>query len=294
MPFLWAMLLAPSLSPAQKTIESVYGEAAYSIPFDQTGVEKIETDEEGNIYLLAPGKHRISKILRQTAWDSIVTVGGKGIRSEGFNFPTRIHVPNRQSLYVLDFQNRRLLKLNVNLKVIREINFLTLQGQVPDSEVSDLFPSAFCIGPTGELFLFNQDDYKVYKFNIDGRFERAFAGLDFGAGSVTEPCDIAMNSESNVFIMDCEEQEVIVYDLYGMYLYRFPVPVPFFWTQAKVSGRTLIYLDEHNIYFYNTFTKNAGPHLQVEESIRDISFNGEFMFVLYENKVNLHRITKAE
>ena len=288
------MLLLPSHSTAQKQIDEVYGPPVFSIPISLPAAEKIETDQEGNIYLLSPSKHRLSKLLRATAWDSVITVGGKGIREEGFNFPTQFHVPNRQSLYVLDFQNRRLLKLNVNLKVMREINFLTLQGQVPDSEVSDLFPSAFAIGPTGELFLFNQDDYKVYKFNIDGRFERAFAGVDYGEGSVNDPCGIAMNSESNVFVMDCEEQEVILYDLYGVYLYRLPVPVPFYWSKGKVSGRTIIYLDEENLFFYNTFTKNAGPHLVAPEPILDISFNGEFMFVLYENKVNLHRITKAE
>lgn len=288
------MLLLPSHLQAQKTIDSVYGPPVFSIPIELSGVEKIETDQEGNVYLLSPTKHRLLKLLRSTAWDSVITVGGKGIRSEGFNFPSQIHVPNRQSIYLLDYQNRRLFKLNVNLKVIREINFLTLQGQVPDSEVSDLFPSEFAIGPTGELFLFNQNDFKVYKFNIDGRFERAFAGVDFGEGSVNDPCGIAMNSESNVFVMDCEEQEVIVYDLYGMYLYRLPVPMPFYWTSAKVYGRTIIYLDDENVFFYNTFTKNAGPHLISDAPIRDISFNGEFMFVLYENKVNLHRITKAE
>lgn len=288
------MILLPSPSKAQKTIEQVYGPPVFSIPIKIPGAEKLEADQEGNVYILSPSKHKVFKLLRIANWDSIISVGGKGIREEAFNFPNYIHVPNRQSVYVLDFQNRRLIKLNVNLKVVREINFMTLQGQVPNSEVSNLFPFIFAIGPTGELFLVNQDDYKVYKFNVDGRFERAFAGLDYGQGSVSEPCDIYMNSESQVFLMDCEEQEVIIYDLYGVYLYRLSVPVPFVWEQAKVSGQTIIYREAKHIYFYNTFTKRAGPYLESEEKIRDVSFNGQYMFVLYENKVDLHRITKAD
>lgn len=277
---------------AQSPIVEAFGEPEAIIPFDFKGVEKLEADTEGNVLLLAPGKHKIHKLLRATGYDSVVTIGGKGIEEEGFNFPTKIVVPNRQSVFVLDFYNRRIVKLNINLKVIREINFLTLAGQITNDDVTELFPFSFTIGPTGELFLFNQDDYKVYKFDTDGRLQRSFAGMDYGQGSVYEPCDIHSNAATNVFVVDCEDQSVLVYDLYGVFLYRIPVPVPFTWEGAKVKGQTIIYYADRDIYFYNMFTKNTGPHLQTENKLLDLSVNGDHLFVLTENKVTLYRLFK--
>lgn len=262
------------------------------IPFK--GVEKLEADTEGNVLLLAPGKHKIHKLLRSTGYDSTITIGGKGIEEEGFNYPTKLVVPNRQSVFVLDFYNRRIVKLNINLKVIREINFLTLAGQVTDDDVTELFPFSFTIGPTGELYLFNQDDYKVYKFTTDGRLQRSFAGMDYGMGSVVEPCDIHTNSETNVFVVDCEDQSVLVYDLYGVFLYKIPVPVPFVWNSAKVRGQTILYHSNRDLFFYNTFTKNLGPHLTSDEKLLDIAVNGDYLFVLTENRVNLYRLFPDE
>ena len=165
---------------AQKPITEVFGEPFKKIPIDFKWIESIETDQENNIYLLSPSRHRIYKLYSNTAYDSVQTIGGKGIGNEGFNHPSRVVVPNRQSVFILDELNRRIVQLNTNLKVTQETNFLTLRNTIQDSDLGDLLPVAFTVGPTGELFLLNQEDYKVWKFTFDGRLERTFAGLDTG------------------------------------------------------------------------------------------------------------------
>ena len=277
---------------AQKPIAEVFGEPVLKIPLDYKWIEAIETDQENNIYLLSPSRHRIYKFYSNTAYDSVQTIGGKGIGNEGFNHPSRIVVPNRQSVFLLDELNRRIVQLNTNLKVTQETNFLTLRNTIQDSDLGDLLPVAFTVGPTGELFLLNQEDLKVWKFTFDGRLERTFAGLDYGEGSVVEPCDVVINRESDVFVIDCEDQSVLVYDLYGTFQYRLAVPAPFFWESAKVFARTVIYFDQSQLFFYNTFTHDAGPFLETKEDIVDLDLNGEYMFVLFENQINLYRIKK--
>lgn len=283
------MLLSIPLR-AQHPISETFGEPVLELPIDYKGVQAIEIDQENNIFLLSPSKHRLYKLYSNTAYDSVQTIGGKGIGNEGFNHPSKLIVPNRQSVFVLDELNRRIVQLNTNLKVTQETNFLTLRNTVQDSDLGDLLPIGFTVGPTGELFLLNQEDLKVWKFTFDGNLERAFAGLDYGEGSVVDPCDIIINRESNVFIVDCEDQSVLVYDLYGTFQYRLAVPTPFAWARAKVFARTVIYFDQSQLFFYNTFTQNAGPFLETEQDIVDLALNGEFMFVLFENQINLYRI----
>ncbi len=276
----------------QKPIDEFFGKPVLSIPIDFKKVEVIETDQENNIYLLAPSRHRLYKMYHNTAYDSVQTIGGKGIGDEGFNYPSRIVVPNRQSVFVLDELNRRIVQLNTNLKVTMETNFLTLLNKVPFSELSNLLPIGFTVGPTGELFLLNQEDLKVWKFTFSGNLERTFSGLDYGEGSVIDPCDIAINRESDVFVISCEDQSISVFDLYGTFQYKLSVPAPFMWDQAKIFARTVTYFTDSQLYFYNTFTHKAGPHLSTQEDIIDLDLNGEFMFVLFEKRINLYRINK--
>lgn len=260
------------------------------IPLDYPYLESIECDQENNLYLLSPGRHRIYKLFSSTGYDSVQTIGGKGISNEGFNHPNKIVIANRQSVFLLDELNRRLVKFNTNLKITQETNFLTLRNQIPGSNLGDLLPISFTVGPTGELFLLNQEDLKVWKFATDGKLESTFAGLDYGAGSVFDPCDIAINKESIVHLIDCEDQSVLLYDLYGVFQYRLAVPTPFVWDRVKVYGKTLLYMAGKKLFFYNTFTKNSGPYLEAEMSILDIALNGEYMFVLFKNGINLYRI----
>lgn len=255
-------------------------------------IEKLVADQENNLFLLSPAKAKLHKVFSANNYDSTLTIGGKGIRNESFNLPSQLVVPNRQSVFVLDYLNRRIVHLNTNLKQINATNFLTLQGQIPETEYVDLYPFAFSVGPTGELFLFNRDDLKIYKFTNNGRLERTFAGLDYGAGSVVAPCNMAMDDRNNVYAIDCEDQSLRIYDLYGTYQYRLEVPMPFMWENALVMGNTVVFFNANNLFFYNTFTKKAGPHLQTEDDVLDLAVNREYLFVLYEDKIDLHKLGK--
>lgn len=277
---------------AQRPIHEFFGEPVLSIPIRFKKLKVIETDQENNIYLLSPTRHWLHKIYSNTAYDSVQTIGGKGIGNEGFNHPSKIVVPNRQSVFVLDELNRRIVQLNTNLKVTRETNFLTLLNNLPFSDLSNLLPIGFTVGPTGELFLLNQEDLKVWKFTLDGTLERAFSGLDYGEGSVTDPCDISINRDSDIFVVSCEDQSISVFDLFGTFQYRLKIPTPFEWDRAKVYARTVTYFNDSLLFFYNTFTHKAGPYLRTEEDIVDLDLNGEFMFVLFEKRINLYRINK--
>ncbi|MEL7534506.1 MAG: hypothetical protein AAFN10_24580, partial [Bacteroidota bacterium] len=51
-------------------------------------------------------------------YDSLITIGGKGNRSEGFLNPSHLSVQNRQTLYLLDDASQRIILLSPNFRLL--------------------------------------------------------------------------------------------------------------------------------------------------------------------------------
>jgi hypothetical protein len=285
--------LFPWKALAQSSSDSIFSRPAFTIKNTPTGSTDLEVDQEGNLYLLQPDKHKLRKYFKTSGYDSVLTVGGKGIGREGFNFPTKISVPNRQSIYLLDYMNRRLVLLNTNLKVTAEINFLNTELGALDEDVDLLWPISFTAGPTGELFLLNQENIKIYKLLDDGTVERAFGGTDYGTGSLIDPFDLVINSQNMVFAVDSMEQKVSIFDLYGTYQYSLMPRLPFRWKRLVVVDENLLFLGNHEIYLYNLFSKKGQVvRMKEPETLIDAEGGRDYIYLLFENKINLYRLRK--
>lgn len=229
------------------------------------------------------------KLFKATGYDSVQTIGGKGVGEEGFNFPTKICVPNRQSVLLLDYMNRRLVQLNTNLRIVSDLSFLTLDDNLAGTEENNLWPISFIAGPSGEFYLLNQEDLKIYKIIGDGSVERSFGGLDYGTGSVKEPWDLAINANNVVFSIDSTYQEVLIYDLFGTYQYRLAPPLPFRWHHAIPFDNALLLIGQQDIFYYDLATKQGGTvHIKDTPRLRDIAIGRDFLYVLFENQINLY------
>jgi hypothetical protein len=253
------------------------------------GITDMEVDQEGNLYLLQTDKHRLHKLFKMTGYDSLQTIGGKGLGEEGFDHPSKITVPNRQNVFILDQMNRRLVQLNTNLKVIADVNFLTLESKLLSAKVESFWPISFAVGPSGELYFLNQDDIRIYKFTTAGTLERAFGGLDYGAGSLSEPIDIVLNAANLVFAVDSTHQKVSIFDLYGTYQYNLAFPLDFRWKQMSAVEENLIFLGDHKLFIYNMFSKKGQIfRIARPEKLIDAVASRDFIYLLFENQVDLY------
>ena len=265
-------------------------------PFKSLGkippfLQDIEVDQEGNIFLLAPQKHKLYKMFATTGYDSIFGIGGKGMRNEGFNSPSKIEVLNRQSVFVLDFNNRRVVMLNTNLKVTKQINFLTVGESLNNENAVDLFPFSFTIGPSGELFLLNQNDYKIYKLNIYGELETSFGGMDYGQGSLEEPVDLSMNYQNYLFVSDTVHQKISVFDLYGTFQYTLSPESSFRWNGMTTFEDFLICFSHDKLFLKNLITKKFIELAPMETGkLLDVAGTKDYFYLLFENKINLYRL----
>lgn len=278
---------------AQQSIDSLLTHPSLVIKKIPVGITDLEADQEGNLFLLQTAKHRIYKYFQMTHYDSVQVIGGKGMGEEGFNFPTKITVPNRQSVFLLDQMNRRLVQLNTNLKVLKDINFLTLEANLQNADVESFWPISFAVGPSGELYFLNQDDIRIYKFNTSGTLERSFGGLDYGAGSLSEPYDITLNSANLVFAVDSANQKVSIFDLYGTYQYSLSFQLDFRWKRLSTFDENLLFVGEQAVFVYNLFSKKGQTvHFKRKEKLIDVVGGKDFIYLLWENEVDLYPLGK--
>lgn len=254
------------------------------------GLTDIEVDEEGNIFLLEPDNHRIYKYLFNTRYDSVLTIGGKGIGEEGFNYPSQIEVQNRQNTYVLDLMNRRLLLLNTNMKVTREYNFLEPNLLFQESEGEDIWPISFAAASTGELYILNQNDLKIYKLDTYGQQKISFGGLDYGGGSLEAPVQLLINPGNFLFASDTLNQTVTVYDLYGIFQYIIHPSTSFRYHRIAILDNYLVCLGKRKLYFENLLTRKVGElSLENPSQIVDVEATKDYFYILQQNKVSIHR-----
>ncbi|MEM6273065.1 MAG: hypothetical protein AAF998_26870 [Bacteroidota bacterium] len=283
--------LFPLRAFPQVSADSLFARPAFVIDHVPEGTTDIEVDQEGNVYLLQPDRHKLHKYFMDTGYDSVLTVGGKGIGREGFNFPTQISVPNRQSAFMLDYMNRRIVLLNTNLKVSSEINFLSVELGTLDEEVDFLWPISFAAGPTGELYVLNQEDIRIYKLINDGEVERTFGGTDYGTGSLVDPWQLTINAQNLVFAVDSTEQKVSIFDLFGTYQYSLQPRLKFRWKRLVTFGDNLLFLGEHKIFLYNLFSKRGQTvGFATKGRIVDAHAGRQYIYVLYEDRIHLYRL----
>lgn len=228
-----------------------------------------------------------------TDYDSVLSIGGRSHRQEGFLSPQKIALNNRQSLFLLDDVQRKITWLNPNLRVMGSNDYLSLAGSLNAlSPGSEWFPISFAISPAGEQYILNQFDNKVYKLNVYGEIESSFGGLDYGAGSLYDPVDIQVNGTWEVWVSDTSAQQHSVFDLFGVFRYLVRPPCPFRWSNSRVYGRILWCWHEQQVYLQNLDSKRDQSFQLEAQRVKDIVQTREYVYLLLENAIHLYPLER--
>lgn len=290
--FTLALLLAtptlaqrPPKSAAPDTLEAPLRE----LPV--TDATALGVDQEGNLLLLSTALGRLCKRYARFDYDSTYCIGGPGVGGDGFAQPTELQVVNRQELYVLDANNRRLVVLSVDLGVLREIDFEETPLRTPDPEPARYInPMAFAVGGTGELYVLSAEDNAVYKFDLYGRFERRFGGLDYGEGRLVRPNALVVTSDQTVYVADTAAQAVSVYDKYGVFQFRLLPSLAQRWRALRAVGRHLLFAHAHSLTLYDVDRQRTRAWHVPGPPLHDAQWRGGALYLLRPGRVSLHRL----
>jgi sugar lactone lactonase YvrE len=197
----------------QGTLDGI-GEAAQ---FD--GLSGICPDGNGNLYVAEINNHRIRKIVINSG--EVTTFAGSvpGFNngtgtSAGFNSPMGLAISNQNYLFVVDYGNNRIRKIDLATAAVT--NFVgAVQGFADGNSAAAKFsePMGICFDPNGLLYIADRGNHKIRKVTAILKSEEFDSPLSVkiypnpAVNSVTiETNSIDVNAQ--LIITDCVGKEV--------------------------------------------------------------------------------------
>ncbi len=141
-------------------------------------------------------------------------VGGKGFGSDAFDLPSDISSSFLLDLYLVDQNNRRVLRFDKQLNMIQSID----EDQV-GQRTGAFQPIASAVSSQGDLYVLDRDQKRVAVFNSRGQFLKDFGTLNGSSRILSDPRDIAIGDNDEIFVLD--NDRVLRFDIFGNLVTRY-------------------------------------------------------------------------
>jgi len=199
------------------------------------GPTGIALSEPGDtIYIVDAGNQRIQRFARDGSFIGVWGTETDPRTALGFSVDTNqgagdIVVGEDGLIYVADTWNHRVMVLDSNGQVVREIGRsgeLTDTGDSPDPAIQ----TGLFFGPRGvavsggEIYVTDTGNERVQVFAPDGTFLRTFGGFGTGPAQLVEPVGIAIGPDNNVYVADSGNGRLSVFAKDGTPLSQTPIP----------------------------------------------------------------------
>lgn len=212
----------------------------------------------------------------------IRSVGGYGWRESAFDNPVDVFA-DALKVFVTDKNNHRIQRFDKNLNYNFQI--FTRESSVEDERFG--YPLSAVMSNQGDIFILDSENLRILKFDIFGNFIQNFAGYDYGGYSLTNPKQLAISMQNNIYIID--ENVILVFDQFGNVIGQAEGKQNF--TGIKIIFNNLVLNSNDKVYYANLLN----PELKItevkltnfEEKIKIVSaliFNNK-LYILTKNQV---------
>lgn len=170
---------------------------------------------EGNVFVTDTGNNRILKFDRDG--DFVFSNGGFGWDSEQFDRPLDVSAKWGLDVFVADYNNERIERYDKKLNYISSLR----ADDIDVNRLSFGFPTSVDISRHGELFVCDNENDRILKLNASGDPDLVFGDFNWGEGQLQHPVKIEITTNDQVYVTDREANDIVVYDYYGNYIFRF-------------------------------------------------------------------------
>lgn len=254
----------------------------------------LEVDGEQNIYLVHEDLTSMTKYLAAYQYDSLLAMGGKSHREEGFLEIGAIDVSNRQSVFVLDQGRQRITLLHPNLRVIQDLNLTSLSVSAGTDAPDDLLVRSLASNSAGELFLLNVLDNRIYVLSASGGWSLIFGGTDYGEGSLFDPSEVSLSADNFLFVGQPDRNNIQVYDLFGTWRYAINTPESFSWTSFQLAGEVLILRGTNEMMILDPRTDGSFRLPYPLTGVLDFFWGKDQVYFLTKNQVHLYPLPERD
>lgn len=206
----------------------------------------LDADIEGNLYVLDAGRDLLIKY--SPTGDSLAAVGGYGRGAEGFDEPTALYARRGTDVFVADYNNHRVQRFD------RRLDYVTTlyTRDDPDDQIRFGYPLDVAVSRQGDVHVLDGENRRVVVFDPSGRYVRSFGDLSDGEGRMVDPKELELDDADNVYLLD--DGEIKVYDPFGGWVGRIPVPDDRPVLHCSVERDTMEIVHESLLRFYDLRT----------------------------------------
>jgi sugar lactone lactonase YvrE len=170
-----------------------------------SGPIELLCDFEGNLFLLSRDDNKVLKFSPEG--ELLAEIGGYGFGVRQFNHPNALASPDGGlNLFVLDSENRRIVRLSNSLKWIDQFPIGPDQsGRIIEE------PSGLAVNSPGEIFISDPHNQRIVKFDEGGKY----LGELTGKGIPVLPGMLAMDARDYLYACGIDGDVVLVFDDMG-------------------------------------------------------------------------------
>lgn len=202
------LITVPQFVIAETPIPVKHIKLLFSIKGDKTNPlslpSDVSVDEDGNIYIVDSGNHRIA-VFDDTG-ESILTISSKGQKQGELTNPVGIDV-DENYIYIADKDNHRIQIFNKNGRVKKNITLK--QGD------KLIRPVDVAVNKKLKLFyITGNNNHKVMVYDYSGKLLHQWGGQGTNRGEFRYPATISL-FDNNVYVVDVLNSRLQIFNAKG-------------------------------------------------------------------------------
>ena len=244
----------------------------------------VDLDIEGNVYVVDAGSDRL--IRYGTEGDSIGSIGGFGDGEEEFDQPVAVCASRGNDIYVADYGNHRIQRFDRSLDFIATLR----TRDAVDERVRFGYPLDVAVSRQGDVHILDGENRRLLVVTPAGAFIRTIGDVGAGEGRMVDPQRLELDQDDNVYVLD--DGAVKVYDPFGAWLRRLPLPSGLTPRSLAVDGDTLVVTGDSTLFIAPLADLSAGRSHRVDHDIVAARTREGFLLLVGKVRGSIRKLTE--
>jgi hypothetical protein len=218
-------------------------------------------------------------------------IGGTGWDDYTFDNPADICV-TMLKVYVTDRNNNRIQAYDKDLNFLFSLN----SGSFSLEKSKFKYPVSAQASHLGDLYIADSDNKQILKFNSNWEYVNSFGNYDYGKFAMTDPVKLALDNNSNVYLLD--GKRIILFDQYGNGISSFQLTgKP---NSIRITNNLAVAAYDTYLLISHTGENQGGAFRfvkitpDVKVPIVDALAAGDKIYILTENSILIFNLPKLE
>lgn len=252
----------------------------------------LAADPQGRLYVADAGRDVVDVFGSDGTRRAVL--GGGGTRAGALDTPSDVDPTNGQLVLVADTYNGRIQRFSEEGQYLESLPVerfgrraeaeWTFQGGQSGAPVrGDGRPIGVARGDEGAVFVLDARDRRLWTWSDLGRLESL---VSEGDGRLRDPVALAVGPGRRVYVADAGREVVLVYDAFGTFRRRVPVPARSAVQALVVHRGQLWVVCAERVLVWDRADGIVGEHtVDLSESLVDVAVHGKEVYLLTETRL---------